>query len=722
MRLDLNNEQLNAVVNGDGPMLVVAGAGSGKTRVLTYRVAYLLEEKNVHPYNILAITFTNKAAREMNERILALSPNSYGIWMCTFHSMCVRILRQDIGRLGYDKNFSIYSESEVNSTLKNILKELEMDEKAHKKEARRQISLAKEKGMSPKTYKENNPGYENYALVYEKYEDSLIKANALDFDDLLLKTVKLLVSNPDVLEKYQQRFKYILIDEFQDTNKIQYTLIKLLGGYHKNIFAVGDEDQSIYGWRGANIGNIRDFKRDFNIKILKLEQNYRSSGNIIRHANTLIKNNAERLDKNLWTSNDDGAKVEFKMLYSDREEASYVIRIIAQLIKTGCKYSDFAILVRANSLSRLFEENMALYGFPYKVYGGFKFYDRKEVKDAIAYLRIITNPRDNEAIMRVINFPKRGIGNKAIENLMYVANTHYQGDLFQAILNNEKLLPTALDRKISHFRNLIVNLINAENEMPLDKFITHLYNEVGFYDFYKNADKGDTTRIDNIDELANAIKQFVNANPSAKLSDFLQSVSLISDSDADDNGDYITIATVHSSKGLEFKNVFIVGLEDGIFPSFMSMENNEVEEERRVMYVAITRAEERLFLSCAKQRFRFNEIQSYMPSRFIEEMGIIVERDPVKREEMETFKRNAQKVKNPTIFSKNISTYKSNTIKPNTQKDTSKFGVGTKVRHRRFGQGTIISLENGNKAKITFDGLGIKEFNLDIAPIKVVGE
>lgn len=721
MEFNLNKEQLDAVLNGDGPTIVVAGAGSGKTRVLTYRVAYLLEEMKVSPYNILAITFTNKAANEMKERILKMSEHSDGIWVCTFHSMCARILRQDISLLGYDKNFSIYSEQETEKVIKRIINEMGIEDNNVKQEARGQISYAKEKVFTPEQYRKNAIGYEIYAEIYSKYEEELKKSNALDFDDLLIKTVELLVKFPEVLNKYQFRFKYVLIDEFQDTNRIQYMLIKLLGGFHKNVFAVGDEDQSIYGWRGADIKNIADFKKDFvGVKIFKLEQNYRSTGNIITCANKLIDNNFTRIKKTLWTNRGEGTKVEYKCLYNDRDEANYVINSIAILMRGGYKYSDFAILVRANSLTRLFEEGLNLYGYPYKVFGGFKFYERKEVKDVIAYLRLITNPRDNEAILRIINFPKRGIGDKAIQALADYSEKHNE-TLIDTILNIDKNteITTANINKLVLFKDLLVKLINASNEMKLNDFIDYVITEVGFNKTYNVSDDDDRDRINNIDELISAIKQFTKDNNDASLSLYLQSVSLMSDVDNMGNGDYITIATIHSSKGLEFKAVFMVGLEEGIFPSSMCSDSEkDIEEERRVMYVGTTRAQDRLHLTSARTRFRFNEVQNYLPSRFLKEMGFEANIYREDRSRYQTTSHSALSSPKKSV----LDNYSAAIIKPKAEKDISKYKTGVTVVHNRFGEGLIIEMKGNNVAAIAFNGLGVREFNLDIAPIELKGD
>mgnify|MGYP000880625461 CR=1 FL=1 len=712
---NLNEQQQNAIVNGDGPVIVVAGAGSGKTRVLTCRVAYLINEKKVNPYNILAITFTNKAANEMKERITDMTENSQYLWMCTFHSMCVKILRADIEQMGYNRRFSIYSEIETERVIKKILDELEIGS-ISKKEARIEISWAKERALSFSQYKDRKPGFEIFAEIYKRYEEELLRSNALDFDDLLLKTVQLFVRHPDVLEKYQKRFKHILVDEFQDTNKIQYTLIKLLGQYHKNIFVVGDEDQSIYGWRGANIGNIKEFRNDFqDVKVFKLEQNYRSTDNILKCANSLIDNNAERTKKTLWTEKKGGADVIYKRVKTDRDEANFVINNIASLIRKGYKFNDFAILVRANSLTRLFEEGLNLYGYPYKVYGGYKFYERKEIKDVVAYLRIISNPKDNEAILRVINYPKRGIGEKAVESLLNYAeeNNLLLIDVISAIENNPDL-PNAVINKIAVFKDLILKLISASNTMDLKELIDYVVTEVGFQAIFSREFMDGKERLENIEELVSAIKMFYNDNRDANITDFLQSVSLMSDTDEIGNGQFITLTTIHSAKGLEFPVVFIAGLEEGIFPSHMSMNEDNIEEERRVMYVGVTRAKEWLILTSAESRYRFSEVQNLMPSRFINEMEFI---------EVKKRIRPNPEVKNNNSFNRfSYGNYTTPMLEKREEKDLSLYKSGVKVMHNRFGIGTIIEMKEENVAAIAFSGLGVKEFDLEIAPIKVMND
>lgn len=709
MLSNLNSQQKEAVITGNGPVLVIAGAGSGKTRVLTYRVAYLINN-GVNPYNILAITFTNKAADEMKGRINLLADNPAGIVMSTFHSLCARILRADIDKLGYDKKFSIYSDTESERVIKKIVKALDDNNyKIDVKSIQNEISKAKEKAVTPEKYRHDNPGNELYADIYQRYEEELFSANALDFDDLLLKTVELFVKFPDTLYKYQLRFKHVLIDEFQDINGIQYTLIRLLADLNRNVFAVGDEDQSIYGWRGADKGIIKEFSRDFpDVKIYKLEQNYRSTGNILSCANKLIDHNPDRIKKVLWTDKGDGDDVVYKRVYSDREEAEFVINNIAALLRTGKGFKDIAVLVRANSLTRLFEEGFNIYGFPYRVYGGYKFYERKEIKDVIAYLRVLSNPKDNEAILRIINFPKRGIGDKAIEALVKAAE---ERPLIDAILRITELnIAPLVTNKIVEFRNLITGLINASVRMRIDELIDYVLEQTGILELYDKKNTEDRARLDNIQELVSGIKQYAITNENATVTDYLMTLALISDTDELGNGEHITIATVHSAKGLEFPVVFVVGLDEGIFPSSLSMVNpDDIEEERRVMYVAVTRAIEKLYITSSETRFKYNELKAYVPSRFINEMGLTKEYDnrPVLRGGF---------IKKPAYVRE------SSVMTAREKVDLTLFKNGVKVLHNRFGEGMIIEMKGENIAAIAFKGLGIREFNLEIAPIKVIGE
>lgn len=707
----LNEEQIIPVRDTDGQVLVLAGAGSGKTRVLTYRIAYLIGELNVLPYNILAITFTNKAASEMKERVRSVTGES-GVWVSTFHSMCASILRSEITALGYGKNFTIYTETESDRLITKILKSLGVDDVAkHKSNCRWHISNAKNHLKDPKDYALLVAGDDGELAcrVYERYEEELLISNALDFDDLLVKTVQLFKLYPEVLEKYRNRFNYILVDEFQDTNQVQFLLVRLLAGKDGNLFVVGDDDQSIYGWRGAEVGNILNFEKYYpNSRVYKLQRNYRSSANILNCANAVIKNNASRRGKELWTDKSGGVKVEYQSCYDDRAEAEFVIKQIDNLHRqNGLKYRDFAILMRVNSLSRQFEEKLNLYSLPYKLFGGFKFYERKEVKDLLAYLRLMANHSDADALTRIINFPKRGIGDAAVQKIVDYGKNHGMTP-YDVVLNIEKTdIPNATAKKIAVFKELLCDLQLALEEMPLNEFIDYLVESLDLTREFDSSDSEGYNKLLNINEFAVSIKEYASDNPSNTLADFLEQVALISDLDGvKDDDDFITLATVHAVKGLEFKCVFVVGLEEGLFPVGRSMNSTaDLEEERRIMYVAVTRAKERLYITNTTQRFRFGKIESNIASRFVKEAGL---GKPVDPDDMPSKKHSR--------YIPSISGYTSNTQANTPSKDLSEFVAGAKIVHRTFGEGDIIEVR-GDIAKISFPKLGVKQFNLCIAPI-----
>ncbi len=720
----LNNEQLQAVYNTEGAVLVVAGAGSGKTRVLTYRIAYLIERLNVSPYNILAITFTNKATNEMRERLEELVGASYGLWVSTFHSFCARVLRKHIELLGYNKDYSIYDEIESMRVVKRVLQNKRLEEKQYLNKALWHISNAKNKGLSPEEYAlEGVLNGDRIVDIYRAYEDELALSNALDYDDLLIKTALLFERFPETLNEYRQRFKYIHIDEYQDTNRIQYILVKALASFYGNIFAVGDEDQSIYGWRGADIGNMLEFKRNFpEAKIFKLEQNYRSTKQILAAANALIKNNAGRLGKTLWTAKEDGVRVEIYGASTDREEADYVIRQIAALIRNN-EHSprDFAILVRLNALTREFEERLNLYNIPYKVYGGFKFFERKEIKDVIAYLKAIVNHRDNEAILRIINTPKRGIGSTVVDALCaYSADRGLSlADVLLSPLENTDFTPL-MKKKLNVFVQLFSKLITETVDMRIDDIARYVLTEAGFDTAYDKSDESDYNKLLNIDELVNSMEKFAEENEGATLSEFLQSVSLISDSDEIATDDYVTLATVHAVKGLEFPVVFVTALEENIFPSgIFNKSAGEIEEERRVMYVAMTRARERLYLTNSGTRYRFGKYEMNGESRFVKEIKSVLypNKYPPQR-------RVAYVAETPQREDANARRYIESVTSVSSAKasaDCLKVSVGQRVEHSKYGIGMVISVK-GDNASIAFDGIGVKQFNMTIAPIKVVAE
>ncbi|MBO4472478.1 MAG: UvrD-helicase domain-containing protein, partial [Clostridia bacterium] len=607
----LNKEQLEAVHATEGAVLVLAGAGSGKTRVLTYRIANLIEEKGVSPYHILAITFTNKATNEMKERLEKMLGEGSGVWVSTFHSLCARILRYDADKLGYDKNYTIYSDTDSERVIKRIVQNKHIEKEGFDHKVAEHISNAKTYLFSPEDYRKECGDRDAMLIcdVYEAYEEELRNANAMDYDDLLIKTYELFSDYPEVLKKYAERFHYIHIDEYQDTSRLQYKIAAMLSSVHGNLFVVGDEDQSIYGWRGADISNILDFRKDFpNATVIKLEQNYRSTTNILNAANAVISHNSERFEKKLWSEGDKGVRVETYTAQDDREEAEFVARQISSLIRErGMSPSDFAILVRINALTRKLEEKLRYFRIPYKMYGGFKFYERKEVKSLLAYFRAFVNPRDNDAFLRIINTPKRGIGDSVTDELSFLASE--RGISVSDVLFGDMTALGLSDKsakKLRIFKELFDKMVAARNEKGLGDFAEYVATEAGFFLAYAGDKEEDLSHRENLNQLIGEIREFEKANQGATLEEYLQSVALISDTDEIQTDEYVTVSTVHSVKGLEFNVVFVMGLEENVFPSqSYGKSTSEIEEERRVMYVAMTRAKRRLFLTSARSRFMY---------------------------------------------------------------------------------------------------------------------
>ncbi len=752
----LNNEQIKPVLDTEGAVLVTAGAGSGKTRLLTHRIAHIVEDLGVAPYRILAITFTNKAAGEMRERLQKMldERSASQLWVFTFHALCLRILRRYVKLLGgnYDERFSVYGETEKEHLIKRILKDMQ-EEADVVKDVICAISDAKNKGLSPDEYKKQygwRDGIDLIVKVYYEYEKELTRSNALDFDDLLNKTFELLKNHAEPREFYQEKFKYIHVDEFQDTNKVQYNLIKILGAKHGNVFAVGDEDQSIYGWRGAVFANIFDFTRDYTgCKIYKLEQNYRSTSKILEVANRVIKINKTRLEKKLWTENGDGENVVTYAAKTDGEEADFVVRTIYSLVSQGSKFSDFAILMRINSLSRSFEERFLQYGIPHRLYGGFKFYDRKEIKDMLAYLKIMGNKHDEDAILRVINFPKRGIGDGSVGQLVNYAKLNGIS-LYDVIINLEKNedLPKALIKKVLPFTTVMQCMENAVKQTDsIYELIKYVVKLIDLKSYYAEETEENEARKSNIRELIASIKQFEETNETATLEDYLQQISLYSDLDEmDGTDDCVTIATVHSAKGLEFKNVFVVGLEEGIFPSSRTVdESGDIEEERRLMYVAVTRAMKRLYLTYAQSRFRFGKRDACIPSQFLEEAGFVVKRRESEPSAYQNYSGRYDSYRGTRQYSSSTSSYEreeqplysdgyskvSSAPKPEpqratiatvTHKNPDDFKVGTRVKHAKFGEGTVVKLEEKGRIyiEVKFDKAGNMMLLLEYAPIEPI--
>ena len=627
----LNEEQIKPAMDTDGAILVTAGAGSGKTRLLTERISYLIKECGVDPYNILAITFTNKATNEMRERILKFCPSADSLWISTFHSMCARILRENISELdGFNRFFTIYDTTDKDKLLKKIVSDLGF-ESDRVKDFACEIDKAKNLGFDPDEYYQITE-FKSDAMdtkkVYSAYQNELKNNNALDFDDLLVKTLELFKHSPNILRRYQERFRYIHIDEFQDTNLVQYKIAKCLAGYHKNIFVVGDEDQCIYGWRGANIENIMNFRQDFdNVKCYKLERNYRSTKNVLNIANKLIKNNTSRIEKVLWTDNEEGELPVYFSAYDETKEAEYVAGSIYNLINRGVQPNQIAVLFRLSAISRLIEEKLLSYNLPYVVSGIFKFFERAEIKNVLAYLRLTVNPKDNESLKRIINFPKRGIGNVSIEKIEALAKSN--GVSMLDVVLGDYDLPKALKEKLESLKYVYTNLPDSKEGMY--NFCEKLVKNAEIYGVYNKQVDEDNDRLLNISQLMQSIKSFENQNPNSELSDYLESITLQNSiEETDDANNSVSVSTIHASKGLEFDYVYIMGAEEGLFPISRAVGlDDEIEEERRLMYVAITRARKKVFITNAKSRYLYHDRSYTMPSRFIKEMDLLPKRTEV---------------------------------------------------------------------------------------------
>lgn len=752
---DLNDEQKLALQETEGPILVTAGAGSGKTRLLTYRIAHLIRDKYVSPYNILAITFTNKATKEMQSRLENMIEDSDKIWVSTFHALCCKILRRNIVafqnkvnlkreteyRKGFDSNFSIYSDTDKDKILKEVFAKNNVTDEKIMKNAVWHISNAKNKNLTPFEYQKKYMETEDidiYAKIYNSYQIELENNNALDFDDLLTKTYELFKMCPEVLSYYQNKFQYIHIDEFQDTNTVQYQIVSLLAQKHKNIFAVGDEDQCIYGWRGANISNILDFKKDFpECKNFKLEQNYRSTKNILNTANTLIKHNSIRNPKSLWTENIDGVRVEYNSLGTEGDEAEFVTTTIYNLVReSGYKYGDIAVLMRLNALTRSFEEKFLNYNIPHRIFGGFKFFERQEIKAILAYLRLLVNPQDSAALLRIVNFPKRGIGDASLEELNKQAK-YYSVGLMTLILNEEDefFLADNVANKFDVFKSLYLDLKENMSILPPTDFVRYMLSKVDFKKAYASGSEEDLSKLMNIDSFVSSVDEYFEQNPNSTLEEYLQSVTLASDIDSyDEANNAVTLATVHSVKGLEFKVVFVVGLEDKIFPliRYGSSTQKDMEEERRLMYVAITRAEQRLYLTNAKSRFMYGRRDYMLPSKFLTEAEIATRSQTTHNFGSATYDSSnnahtkntynfAGYEKSKVSFSMPTSTFGSSIFATQKSSSLSQFKVGVQVLHTKFGIGNIKSIDDASKlATVEFKDFGVKTLSLEFAPLKVI--
>ncbi|MGI8386341.1 DNA helicase PcrA [Robertmurraya sp. P23] len=726
----LNPEQQRAVKTTDGPLLLMAGAGSGKTRVLTHRIAYLMVEKQVNPYNILAITFTNKAAREMKERIYSMMGGvADEIWVSTFHSMCVRILRRDIDRLGYNRNFTILDTTDQQSVVKTILKEKNLDPKKYDPRAiLGAISSAKNELIGPEEFAKNAGGHMDQIVadVYELYQKRLRKNQALDFDDLIMTTIQLFQRVPEVLTFYQRKFQYIHVDEYQDTNRAQYMLVKLLAQRFQNLCVVGDSDQSIYRWRGADIANILSFEKDYpRSEVILLEQNYRSTKRILFAANEVIKNNLNRRDKNLWTENPEGNKIFYYRADSEQSEAQFVAGKIKEAVQSGeRKYSDFAILYRTNAQSRVMEEVLLKSNIEYSIVGGVKFYDRKEIKDTLAYLRLIANPDDDISLTRVINVPKRGVGSSSVDKIANFADMHDMS-MFQALGSIELIgLSPKITKACREFYDLINNYTHMQEYLSVTELVEEVLEKTGYYEMLK-AEKSieAQSRLENLDEFLSVTKNFEEGNEDKSLIAFLTDLALVADIDKlDEDGkqvDTVVLMTLHSAKGLEFPVVFLLGLEEGVFPHSRSlMEEAEMEEERRLAYVGITRAEEELFITNAQMRTLFGRTNMNPPSRFIGEIpadlidGLEPKKTPLQSQSASPFAaRQAAAVRKPVL----------RPMTNSTGGEEHGWKVGDKAVHGKWGTGTVVSVKGegeGIELDIAFPKpVGIKRLLAKFAPI-----
>ncbi|NLJ78275.1 MAG: DNA helicase PcrA [Tissierellia bacterium] len=731
----LNDRQREAVLHDEGPLLVLAGAGSGKTRVLTHRIAYLIEERGIFPGNILAITFTNKAADEMKERAIGLlSGNLDRIWMGTFHSICVRILRQHIDRIGFERAFSIYDRNDQIALMRECIEELGLNEDRYKDRlVLNMVGRIKDSMASPDDYIDErymDPVRENMRGLYRLYEKKLKHNNALDFDDLIKRTVELFRADSDILEYYQRKFEYIFVDEFQDTNGAQYQLIRLLASGHRNLCVVGDDDQSIFGWRGADITNILSLKEDFHeAKTIKLEQNYRSTQNILDVANSIIKNNNGRMEKRLWTDRDRGKQVVVENVSDQDDEARTVLNRIWEHSKDGhYKLSDFAILYRTNAQSRVFEEAFMRNDIPYRLVGGLKFYDRKEIKDIIAYLRVIQNPVDDISLRRIINVPRRGIGRVTMGRVEEYARG-IDSNIYDALMDVENIpgLSARARNSLRSFVDMMNGFMERQKAIGIGEFIEEVIEKVGYIG--ELEDKGDEeaqSRLNNIEEFLSVAVEFETYNPDGSLEDFLAGISLLSDVDkTEDRDDAVTLLTVHSAKGLEFPVVFMVGMEEGLFPIIRDSESDsDIEEERRLCYVAITRAEELLYISHARVRTIYGRMNYSKPSRFIYELP--EDLIDVKGELNRDFHRGFNDMAiNPNERLIRVRDYTRRPMAPSGRVavDQDQIKEGTKVKHAKWGFGIVAQLkdrDDDREATIIFDDVGLKRLLLSIAPIEIV--
>lgn len=760
----LNKEQFRAVTKTDGPCLVIAGAGSGKTKVLTHKIAYLMQEKNVAPWNILAITFTNKAANEMKQRIENLVGDAVkDMWMGTFHSICVRILRKYIDRVGFDSSFIIFDTTDQKTLIKECLKTLDIDDKLFSDRAvLSEISNAKNEMLEPLDYQKRANGdfrKEKIATIYNLYQQRLQENNAIDFDDIINFSLKILMENPDVLDYYSDKFKYILVDEYQDTNKAQFTLVSMLAAKYGNITVVGDNDQGIYSFRGADISNILNFEKDFpGTEIIKLEQNYRCTGNVLKVANAVIKNNAVKYEKKLWTENDAGELPEVYLSDNEYDEASFIVEKINHLrTNEYFKYSDFAVLYRMNTQSRCIEDIFRRENIPYKIVGGLKFYERKEIKDVIGYLRLINNPKDNLSLKRVINEPKRGIGKTSLDNIQRIAEEKGLS-MYEIIKNAQDYELMRIYSNSREFVDVIEDLTSRKNELSVTDLVKEVLNKTGYVKALENESTIEAeNRLANLDEFLTVTMEFEEEFAENTLDEFLAGITLSSDLDnMEEAEESVTLMTLHSAKGLEFPAVFLVGMEEGIFPGYKSIgEEKELEEERRLCYVGITRAKQFLYMTCSRQRTMFGSTTCNMISRFLREIPadcvngyerLFGSKDNQSKDNSykweygqgasKVVSYNVNSLKSSPISAKsNIgsnSTYQFRTVesflnnqnsKANSAQDISLYKEGARVFHKKFGEGTINYIEQEGedyKVDLSFDKAGHKRLMAKYAGLEIL--
>ena len=753
----MNERQKEAVQHTQGPLLIMAGAGSGKTRVLTHRMAYILAEEEVHPWNILAITFTNKAAREMKERVSQLvGPKAEDMWVSTFHSMCVRILRRDIEILGYQRSFTICDPSEQQTAMKRILKKLDIDsEKYDYRMILNRISQAKNDLEDVEEFNKKYTGYVEQIIgkCYREYQKELAKSMTLDFDDLIMLTVQLFQKHPETLQYYQQKFQYIHVDEYQDTNHAQYRLVTMLAKKFKNICVVGDADQSIYGWRGADMSNILEFEKDYqNAKVVLLEQNYRSTKTILQAANHVIENNVNRKVKKLWTENEEGQAITYYRAQSEQDEGRYVLSQIQSLLRDGYHYDDFAILYRTNAQSRVMEENLLKSNIPFRLVGGQRFFERLEIKDLLAYLRLIVNPQDDLSFRRIVNSPKRGIGATSLAKLSDFAEV-YQFSLLEASLQTTlSPLSGKAAKALEKFATTIEELRKMQEFLSISEFVEQVIEKTGYLTSLEQQHTMEAdARIENIQEFISVAKQFEQdrleeESEESPLLQFLTDLSLVSDVDSDDgDGRMVTLMTLHAAKGLEFPVVFIIGLEEGIFPSSRSiMEHDDVEEERRLAYVGITRAEQKLFLTNAYSRLLYGRTQTNRPSRFVLEIGEELFDSKQQQSYGSTSRQTAsfgsKTSSSGSLFDKyreksQATAYQPKVVQPSSiqpvrkqivaANDGAVWKVGDKVMHKKWNVGTVVKVTGegtNQEIDVAFAGMGIKRLLASFAPIERIEE